>query len=121
MRKPLWLKRVAITFLGYRPKHGWVSIPVVLEKFGVPRRQRGEVAGSTSPSPHSNSYHVLSRAEAGLTNTSEVEHAMTQGASIWRLEVGHLHLWKEVNPEKSKQGTWGPHLQLCFKSVMRVV
>lgn len=41
---------------------------------------------------------------------------MTQGASIRRLEVGHLHLWKEVNPEKSKQGTWVPHLQLCFQA-----
>lgn len=77
MRKPLWLKRVAITFLDYCPKHGWVSIPVVLDTFGVPRRQRGEAAASTSPSPRSNSYHVHNQAEAGLTNTSEVEHAVT--------------------------------------------
>lgn len=75
MRKPPWLKGVAITFLD--PKHGWVYIPVVLEKFDVPRRQRGEAAGSTSPSPRSNSYQVHSRAEAGLTNTREIEYAVT--------------------------------------------
>lgn len=38
MRKPLCLKQVVITFLD--PKHGWVYLPVVLEKFDVPRRQR---------------------------------------------------------------------------------
>lgn len=79
------------------PKHGWVSIPVVLEMFGVPRKQKERggwlrlspprLLDLQSPSPYSNSYHVHSQAKAGLTNTSEVEHAVTQGTSFLRPEV----------------------------------
>jgi hypothetical protein len=44
MRKPLWIVLIAVTFLGsIGSEHGWVSIPMVLEMFEVPKKRRGEV------------------------------------------------------------------------------
>jgi hypothetical protein len=37
--------------------------------------------------------------EAGLTNTSEVQHTVAQGTDLLWSKVGHLHLWQEVSPK----------------------
>lgn len=40
----MWIKLIAATFLDSNgPEHSWVSIPMVLDMFEVPKKPRGEV------------------------------------------------------------------------------
>lgn len=80
MRKPLWIKLIAVTFLDFiGPERSWVSIPKVLDMLKFPRSPGVRWVAKASPSKASqasvtlttsDSYHVLRQAGSGLTNSS---------------------------------------------------